>query len=650
MATPSFSKQLNIADPQFTPPVSKAGLIEGERFSNLANTLKMGVDFAVDYSKKSTLKELESEISTESEKYIAQSPSYQGLLQKNIESLEAEINQTKGNPNLPPDAIDVKIKGIQSQLDTETKRLTNARDQGTITPLELETRLDRITREKVAQNPMFRKEIIAHGAQTKDLLGISGIVQQDISYYNKLDQARKENETRIYKLAEDYHLDLNEDKFKNLDGTRNLQAIEIEGNRRRGYMGVKQMGDALVGMKDIDTRIEKDKLVDANMPSAYLRGAIQTLQNKINTLYNLPVTEQTYPERLRLLDYYIQQEKLTLAELSGKFRNDKAIAWVVDDFNVMSDRLRENFKEIKSGKALNDFFTNQYQHIEAKQNLGMVSRFNMAEQRWILNVIDKAGPMISSTEKTNLSKTAMILTNQFSLSQSSRNIQLSGDVLFDTFGKKLTSGQTQGDILIKDTANEILKTDVNNPMFEYNSNTFGNLLKSQHIYINSGTISSNEKLKESDKVMLTLGNSKLRAKNIQFSEDVKGDITDLIQTYAKDVDTEITKLKGRPDGITVSSSPDGTLVAVKDPSVKVANEMDQRNYINKFNGVIINRINNSLKAYATLYNMDTKTAAPEFLSKFYGSTFSNLQSVKDQVDTTPGLTDKQKEANKILGM
>ena len=150
--------------------------------------------------------------------------------------------------------------------------------------------------------------------------------------------------------------------------------------------------------------------------------------------------------------------------------------------------------------------------------------------------------------------------------------------------------------------------------------------------------------------MLTLGNSKLRAKNIQFSEDVKGDITDLIQTYAKDVDTEITKLKGRPDGITVSSSPDGTLVAVKDPSVKVANEMDQRNYINKFNGVIINRINNSLKAYATLYNMDTKTAAPEFLSKFYGSTFSNLQSVKDQVDTTPGLTDKQKEANKILGM
>jgi hypothetical protein len=275
---------------------------------------------------------------------------------------------------------------------------------------------------------------------------------------------------------------------------------------------------------------------------------------------------------------------------------------------------------------------------------------NMAEHNWRMNIIEKAGPSLTIPEKTQLMTNTLILARQFSLGQASKNIQLSNDVLIDTFGKKLQSGQTQGDILVKQTADSILKIDPNDPTFEYNSTTFGDLLKSQHMYINSGTISSNEKLKESDKVMLTLGNSKLRAKNIQFSEDVKGDITELIQTYAKDVDTEITKLKGRPDGITINTSPDGTLVAVKDPSVKVASEMDQRNYINKFNGVIINRINNSLKAYATLYNMDTKTAAPEFLSKFYGSTFSNLQSVKDQVDTTPGLTDKQKEANKILGM
>ena len=650
MATPSFSQQLSVLNPEFTVPVSKAGLIKGEQYSTLANTVKMGVEFATDYSKKATLEEVGTEISKESEKYLAQSPSYQGLLKKNIESLEAEINQTKGNPTLAPDAIDVKVKEIQSQLDTETKKLTNARDQGTITPLELEARLDRITREKVAQNPMFRKEIIAHGAQTKDLLGIAGIVQQDISYYNKLDQARKENETRIYKLADDYKLDLNDPMFKNLDGTTNLLAVEAEGNKRRGMMGIKQMGDTLAGMKDIDTKLKKEDILNNDLPNKFLQGNILTLQNEVNTLFNMPVTEANYTERLRLLEKAIQDGKMSINGMAGRYRNDKDIAWIVDDFNVISDRLRENFKEIKSGKALNDFFTNQYQYIEAKQNLGMVQRFNLAEQRWILNVIDKAGPMLSSTEKTKLSTTAMILTNQFSLGQTSRNLQLSSDVLNDTFGKKLASGQTQGDILVKQTVNEILQTDVNNPMFEYNSNTFGNLLKSQHVFINSGTISSNEKLKESDKVMLTLGNSKLRAKNIQFSEDVKGDITELIQTYAKDVDTEISKLKGRPDGMTISSSPDGTLVAVKDPSVKVANEMDQRNYINKFNGVIINRINNSLKAYATLYNMDTKTAAPEFLSKFYGSTFSNLQPVKDQVNATPGLTDKQKEANKILGM
>jgi hypothetical protein len=650
MATPSFSKQLNIVDPQFTPPVSKAGLIEGEKYSNLANTLKMGVNVIEDYAKKSTLKEVESELSKEGEKYLAQSPSYQGLLQKNIESLEAEINQTKGNPNLAPDAIDVKVKDIQSQLDTETKRLTNARDQGTITPLELETRLDRITRDKVAQNPIFRKEIIAHAAQTKDLLGISGIVQQDISYYNKLDQARKERETRIYKLADDYGLNLEEPMFKNLDGTTNLLAVEAEGNKRRGYMGVKQMGDTLAGMRDLDTKLKKEDILNSDLPNKYLQGTMLTLQNKVDTLFNLPVNESNYTERLRLLDSYIQQEKTALNNLTGRYRNDKDIAWIRDDFDNMSTLLRNSFKDIKSGKELNEFFSNYYGALDAKQKLGLAQNVNMAEHNWRMGIIRDAGPTLSSTEKTNLMSTTLILANQFSLGQASKNIQLSDKVLTDTFGKKLQSGQTEGDILVKQTSQAILKTDVNDPMFDYNTTTLGNLLKSQHIFINSGNISSNEKLKESDKVMLTLGNSKLRAKNIQFSEDVKGDITELIQTYAKDVDTEISKLKGRPDGITISSSPDGTLVAVKDPSVKVANEMDQRNYINKFNGVIINRINNSLKAYATLYNMDTKTAAPEFLSRFYGSTFSNLQPVKDQVNATPGLTDKQKEANKILGM
>jgi hypothetical protein len=403
-------------------------------------------------------------------------------------------------------------------------------------------------------------------------------------------------------------------------------------------------------MKDIETKLKKEDILNNDLPNKFLQGNILTLQNEVNTLFNMPITEANYTERLRSLEDAIQRGKMSINGMTGRYRNDKDIAWIADEYNNMADRLRTNFKDIKSGKELNDFFTNQYSAIDSKQKLGLSQMVNMAEHNWRMNIIEKAGPTLSATEKTNLMSTTLVLANQFSLGQASRNIQLSDQVLTDTFGKKLTSGQTQGDILVKQTTDLILKTDVKDPSFEYNSNTLGNLLKSQHVYINSGTISSNEKLKESDKVMLTLGNSKLRAKNIQFSEDVKGDITELIQTYAKDVDTEITKLKGRPDGITVSSSPDGTLVAVKDPSVKVANEMDQRNYINKFNGVIINRINNSLKAYATLYNMDTKTAAPEFLSKFYGSTFSNLQSVKDQVDTTPGLTDKQKEANKILGM
>lgn len=648
MATPSFSQQLSIVDPQFTAPVSKAGLLEGEKMGAFADTLKTGASALIDYTKSSTLGDVQTDITKAVDQYNVQSPSYQGLLKNNIEGLQAELNKVKSDPNLAPDAIDVKAKEITTQINTETSRLTNARDQGTITPLELEARLDQITRNKVAQNPMFRKEIIAHAAQTKDLLGISNIVTQDISYYNKMNEAAKAKETRIYKMADDYKLDLNDPKFKDLNGNVDLVSVEAEANKRRGFIGTKLMADTLVNMKDLSTKLKKEDLLDQDIPNKFLQGTMMSLQNKVTSLYNMPVTEANYTERLKQLDSFIQADKNSINSLLGRYRNDKDLAWVRDDYDNMSTLLKNNFKDIKSGKELKEFFDNHYGAIEAKQKLGLVQNVNMAEHNFRMGIIRDAGPSLTIPEKTQLMTNTLIIANQFTLGQASKNIQLSDKVLTDTFGTKLKSGKTQGDILIKGAVDGILKSNVDDPMLTYSTDTFGNLLKSQNMYINSGALTGNAKLYETDKVMQTLGNSQLRTKNVQFSEDVKGDMVDLIQNYAKDVDAELTKLKGKPNAIIVESSPDGLLFARKDPNVKVDSEVQQKAYIDKFNSVILNRINNSMKAYSTLYNMDTKTAAPEFLTKFYGSTFSNL--TKTELDSTPQLTEKQKKANEILGM
>jgi hypothetical protein len=648
MATPSFSQTLSVVDPQFTAPVSKAGLLEGEKMGAFADTLKLGAGAIVDYTKSSALGDVQTDITKAVDKYNVQSPSYQGLLKNNIDGLQAELNKVKGDPTLAPDAIDVKAREITAQINSETSRLTNARDQGTITPLELEARLDQITRDKVAQNPMFRKEIIAHAAQTKDLLGISNIVTQDISYYNKINEAAKARETRIYKMADDYKLDLNDPKFKDLNGNPDLIAVEAAANTRRGYIGTKLIADTLVNLKDIDSKIKKEDLLAQDIPNKFLQGTMLGLQNRVTELYNMPVTEANYTERLKQLDSLIQTDKNSINQLLGRYRNDPDLAWVRSDYDNMSTLLRNNFKDIKSGKELKEFFDNQYGALDAKQKLGLAQNVNMAEHNFRMGVIKDAGLSLTIPEKTQLMTTTLILAHQFSLSQSSKNIQLSDKVLTDTFGTKLNSGKTQGDMLIEGAVDGILKSNIDDPMFAYSTDTFGNLLKSQNMYINSGALTGNAKLYETDKVMLTLGNSQLRAKNAQFSPDVKGDMVDLIQNYAKDVDGELTKLKGKPDAIIIGSSPDGLLFARKDPNVKVENEVQQKAYIDKFNSVILNRINNSMKAYSTLYNMDTKTAAPEFLTKFYGSTFSNL--TKTELDSTPQLTEKQKRANKILGM
>lgn len=645
MATPTFYQPSEIANPQFTPPVSKAGLSKGEEMSSAAGLLKTGVNLATDYAKSSSMSDIEKGITEEIAKYQAQSPTYQGLIKKNIENLEADLYGIKNNPSLSVDAMDSKVKEVTTQLNAETAKLTNARNQGTITPLELETRLDDLIRTRASQNPMFRKEIIAHGAQTKDLLGISSIVRQDIEFYNKLDQSRKENETRIYKLAEDYKLDLRD--FKDpLTGQTDLLAVEAEGNKRRGIMGIKLMGDTLSGMKDIETKLTKQDLLNYDAPNKYLVGTMMTLQNDLTKLWDTPTTEQNLNSRLQQADTLILAEKNKMNNFLSKYRNDKDLAWIRDDFDSMSNSLKENYKNIHTGKEMKEFFENGFSAIRAKQNLGLAQKVDMAEFNFQMEFLKNAGPNLTNAQKDESTKLLQIIANQFALSHATNNLQLSDKVLEDSFSKKLPDGRTQSDILLKTAFDSLLKTDPTNPMYSKVVQTYTDMLHMGSVWVDSGKVSGNQKLYDADKIVVNLADSRLKAKNVQFTEEVKGNLTSLISNYAKEVDTQISSLKGKPDGIIISTSPDGSLTARKDPNVPVANQAEQNLYINKFNGVVLTRINNSMKAYANLNNTDTKAIASEFLTRFYGSTFSNL--VKSEADAVPGLTEKQKKANEIL--
>jgi hypothetical protein len=177
------------------------------------------------------------------------------------------------------------------------------------------------------------------------------------------------------------------------------------------------------------------------------------------------------------------------------------------------------------------------------------------------------------------------------------------------------------------------------------------VLKLYSAHSNEVVNNPKQSLYVSDKVMQSLGDSRVRSKGIQFSDSFKSDIDQNIATYANKINTEITNLKGKPDGIILGANPDGTLIARKDPSLKVTNEALQQNYINRFNSIIVSRINNSMKAYATVHNTTTQAVSADFIRQYYGPMFSNLASGNTQPQSTTFTpSENQKKANEIIGI
>ena len=226
MANNSFYSPMDPVSINFGIPVDRSGLVHAQAMSDAGETAKNMLDVFGKYKKGVALNEIDADYEKAINDYYSQSPTYQNLLNKQIKNFEDQLKTP---------TMDTNIQRITADLDEARAKLSKARDQGTITPLELETRLDQLTREKVAANPAFRNEIISHAAQTKDMLGISQIMANDTKIYNDIIQAEKEARQQMERDVNTYHINLNDPKFKNLDAKKEYITREFQGFFR--YIG-----------------------------------------------------------------------------------------------------------------------------------------------------------------------------------------------------------------------------------------------------------------------------------------------------------------------------------------------------------------------------------------------------------------------------
>ena len=442
--------------------------------------------------------------------------------------------------------------------------------------------------------------------------------------------------------------------FKNLDGSLNRNAVNFEINERRGKIGEFEAAQNLYNIADVRNKITKEDILNSGTHRKAFEGLLLKSQIELGKIWDDPNLDIN--QKIKSADDYLVDRKQDLVTLLGRWNNDKDLSYIKDDFNSITQHLQENYKSIHNGKEMKDFLENQMGIIKAKQEIGLNNVVNTTEMRFLAEISGKMPNALPQNMIGQFQKDMVMLASAFTQSNTIHILNVNPDTMRRVFSTKIGTNKVEADLLLESAHDVLLKDpqggdlDTNTALYQEKVKNYENVLRLFTKHANESE-DPKQALYAHDKVYQNLGESQIRSKGLPFTDAFKSEIDQSITTYADKVNKEIQNLRGKPDGVILSMNPDGTLIARKDPSLKVTNEALQQQYITKFNSVIVSRINNSMKAYATVHNTTTQAISDKFIQQYYGPMFSNLAS-GNQKPAEPTFTpsETQKKANDILGI
>lgn len=638
-----FSDMMTERSPSLSTPSSKGGAYQKSLFADVASTTIEGYK---GIKGDQVLAETESEITKNIEEYKNQSPTYQALLNKEVDNLQAEITNLEANPNSLSSENNAKLENLKRTFKEKSNQLSKASKQGIITPLELESRLDATIKQLVTQNPAFRNEIIALGASEKDIQGIGSIVKQDIDYYNNIAKEQAAFLEKVITYSKEFGV--NENDFRDpetgeIDRVAQWNEVQI----RIGKKGTYEQSKLLIDNQDIDWKKEKYSILKEKKHIDYLEGQTLTLQSELSKIYDDPNLDINGKEKAALIQITRQQNEMNA--WIGKFGNDKDLSYIKDIFDNTITNLKTSLKDIADGTTMRKYVENSYQIIKTNSSIELAKHVDPAQSDFIFQMIDKFGSNMSDAQKTDLMQSSLYLADAFIQAQTTQTLSINKGILENTFTNVISTSQgkqtTQAEATLNSTFDKALKIDPNNKVAGIYYNNANQVVNMYSKYIEENPDKS---LKHEDTLIIKLGSEEGKQLSPIFDTTTKGTIINILDKNSKNINKQVTALKNTPDGVIISQSADGTLIARKDPNIVAKNKTAQEKYINKFNTAIIQRINNGMKAYANLMGRSTSEVSAEYLTKFYGPTFKQLtgQSINTEVE----YTDKQKQANDILGI
>ncbi|NDB57617.1 hypothetical protein EB001_04135 [bacterium] len=610
MAQERFSQTMSIPSYAANPVVDKSGLISND-ISNLAGTLGFATEIAGDLMKSSAVSGIEEAIKTNIEDYQKQSPTYIAQTNLDVKSMQDKLND--------PTLKESEIPGIVKSINDKVNFLQTAKDQRKINEYEFTSRINQVTREALAKNPAFSKEILSKAQQTLDLNNIQQTIKLDTALYESQRKSIEEERKNLRELGEKFFI--MPPKIKDADGNEYLDygALDTQVRKAMEDERIAKNAERLVNTTKNLNEAQLQEIVNNNIHWSVVNSSYRNGLSQFNTLMkdpNLPLDK-----KVATLDLLANQMKLEFSTKFGKFYNKPEIKEAADFYTKQIDGLVTALKNDTTGKnyaeilETNSKINTKLSELELR-NMGIdpvytktlsdlapyLNKFNLNPKlendlinygnltvTGILQKMQKgqANPKEQGTVENVFQKGSIVLQNGEKLS-------INGGYL-----NSATTSISKGDA----TVVPVFKQSLDNYIGYIN-------FDSDYLTTKDRTVQQKKQFIAMEEMFKQIGDPKFKeaAKYVdqyQASQLLKG-----VDEYNRVIYNNFMKYRVEHpnEKVRISQNWDGTLIATGGSE--------------EFNTNYIGRINMALKAYSTLQGKNPNEVSNEFYTKYYQDIFT----------------------------
>ena len=610
MAQERFSQTMSLPSYSANPVSSRAGLISND-LSNLALTGGFIAEGVGEMVKAGTVSDIESSIKANIEEYQKQSPTFIAQTNLDLKNLQDKA--------VDPTTKEVELPGILKSINDKTNFLQTAKDQRKINEYEFSSRINQLTRDAVAKNPAFTREILSKAQQTLELNNIQQTIKMDTALYESVGKTQEEERKNLRELGEKFFIMA--PKVRGEDGQEYLDysALDTEVRKAMNDQRIANNAEMLAKTQKNVSEVELQELVNNNVHWSVVNNTYRNSLSQFNTLMKDP--SMPLDKKLTTIDLLANQQKLEFSTKFGKFYNKPEIKEAADFLNKQIDGLVTALKNDTSGKNFaeiletNSKITTKLSELELR-NAGIdpVYTKTLSDLAPYLNKFNLEKKLEEDLVRYGDITVSGILKKMESSSASTKeqntinNIFQPGSIILQN-GQKLS---INGGYL-NSSANSISKGDATVvPVFKQSIDNYISYINFDSDYLSNRDrqVQQKKQFGAMEEMFKQIGDPKFKEAAKYMDQYQSAQLLKGVDEYNRVIYNNFMKYRAENpnEKVRISQNWDGSLIATGGSE--------------EFNTNYVGRINTALKAYATLQGKNPNEVSNEFYSRYYQDIFT----------------------------